>query len=200
MENEGASTAELAIELGAFAESAETAARELIAWSLRCEIAPSTRARIGSAVAEAVTNAVEAGAQTLRVEALLTRTDMRVVVADDGPGFDTTAAQLQRATGATSGIDRMHSLAEAVSLHSSVDEGTQVELNFRVTTTEFEEGSSIDLSDLDFFIPETSKELLATLAEDADAPIILSPALAVVVGRLLMGSRPSDILDGALRS
>ena len=85
-------------------------------------------------------------------------------------------------------------------VHSTAGDGTAVTLQFRVTTTEFEEEDRIDLTDLDFFVPATAKELLATLADDPHAPILLSPALAVVVGRLLMGPRPSSVLEGALRA
>ena len=65
---------------------------------------------------------------------------------------------------------------------------------------ELDESHQIDLSDLDFLAPGTSKELLATLEEEPDAPVILSPALAVVAGRLLVGPDPRRTLQAALWS
>ena len=67
-------------------------------------------------------------------------------------------------------------------------------------TVEFDDEERIDLTDLDFFVPATARELLATLTEEPDAPVILSPALAVVVGRLLMGPDPTRVLEDALRA
>ena len=53
------------------ARAAEAAARDLISWAVRCDITPAARARIGSAVAEIVTNSVEAGATIIEVEATM---------------------------------------------------------------------------------------------------------------------------------
>ncbi|MEL6715371.1 MAG: ATP-binding protein [Planctomycetota bacterium] len=199
-EDSHAEVCELEIEVGAFAESGEATARELIAWCVRCEIVPPTRARIGSAVSEAVENAVDAGAHSIRLRARLTPSTLEIVIEDDGPGFDAVDAITRGATDASTGIGRMHCLAESVSIQSTQGEGSSVTLGFRVTVTEFEEEFRIDLTDLDFFVPATSKELLATLAEDPDAPVVLSPALAVVIGRLLMGPRPSSLATSALRA
>lgn len=193
-------SAELVIDLVPHRDAAESAAREVVAWSLRCDIVPGTRARIGSAVAEAVENAVAAGSSRIEVHALVTRTELTVAISDDGCGFDVVDALTEDGLDCSTGLGRMHSLAEAVTLDSTPGNGAVCTLTFRVTTTEFEEEDRIDLSDLDFFVAATSKELLATLAEDPNAPIVLSPALAVVVGRLLMGPRPTSLLEGALRA
>ena len=67
-----------------------------------------------------------------------------------------------------------------------------------MTTLDLEDDHGVDLSDLDFFAPATSKELLATLNEEPDAPVMLSPALAVVVGRLLTGPDPRRVLRSTL--
>ncbi len=186
----------LAAEHGA----AEAAARDIIGWCARCEIVPSTRARIGTSVAEAIQNGVEHGAHRIDVTAELDQSTLTITVDDDGPGFDTVEALTSDGLDASSGLGRMHSLAESVSIRSAAHTGTSVVLDYRVTTTDFEDESRIDLSELDFFSPETSKELLATLSEDPEAPIVLSPALAVVVGRLLMGPDPSRVLSEALWS
>lgn len=197
---DGAESAELVVDSDAHTDAAEGIARELLAWCLRCDIAPPTRARIGSAVSEAVTNACDHGARSVRLNARVTPRDLEVVVSDDGPGFDAVGALTRSALDARSGIGRMHCLAEAVAIRSEFGVGTSVTLDFRVTTTEFEEEDRIDLTDLDFLMPSTAKELLETLGEDPDAPVVLSPALAVVVGRLLMGPRPAGVLEGALRA
>lgn len=186
----------LAAEHGA----AEAAARDLIGWCTRCEIVPSTRARIGTSVAEAIQNGIDHGAHRIVVTACIERSTLHVDVEDDGPGFDAVRYLSADVLDSTSGIGRMHSLAENVSIRSQEGNGTAVTLDYRVTTADFEDDARIDLSELDFFSPETSKELLATLSEDPDAPVILSPALAVVVGRLLMGPDPSRVLSEALWS
>ncbi len=191
-----AMTIVLAAENGA----AEAAARDVIGWCTRCEIVPSTRARIGTSLAEAIQNGVEHGAHRIEVTAELDRSSLSITIEDDGPGFDTVAALTAGRLDASTGLGRMHSLAENVSIRSTTHVGTTVTLDYRVTTTDFEDEARIDLSELDFFSPETSKELLATLSEDPEAPVILSPALAVVVGRLLMGPDPSRVLSEALWS
>ncbi|MFT5733015.1 MAG: anti-sigma regulatory factor (Ser/Thr protein kinase) [Planctomycetota bacterium] len=186
----------LAAEHGA----AEAAARDLIGWCARCEIVPSTRARIGTAVAETIQNGVEHGAHRIEVNAQINRTTLTITIEDDGPGFDAVRELAADRLDASSGLGRMHSLAENVSIRSQTGRGTTATLDFRVTTADFEDEARIDLSELDFLSPETSKELLATLSEDPNAPVILSPALAVVVGRLLMGPDPSRVLSEALWS
>ena len=186
----------LAAEPGA----AEAAARDLIGWCARCEIVPSTRARIGTSVAEAIQNGIDHGAHRIEVTACLDRSNLTLTVEDDGPGFDAVRYLSADVLDASSGLGRMHSLAENVSVRSQIGGGTAVTLDYRVTTADFEDEARIDLSELDFFSPETSKELLATLSEDPHAPVILSPALAVVVGRLLMGPDPSRVLSEALWS
>lgn len=196
----GQEAAELVVDSDAHHDAAEAMAREVLAWCLRCDIVPPTRARIGSAVSEAVTNACEHGAHSVRINARITPRELVVVVSDDGPGFDAVGALTRDALDAGSGLGRMHCLAEAVAIHSEFGLGTSVTLTFRVTTTEFEEEDRIDLTDLDFLMPSTTKELLETLGDDPDAPVVLSPALAVVVGRLLMGPRPAGVLEGALRA
>ncbi len=186
----------LAAEHGA----AEAAARDLVGWCTRCEVVPSTRARIGTSVAEAIQNGVEHGAHRIEVSATLDRSSLTIVVEDDGPGFDAASELTSDLLDSSTGLGRMHSLAENGSIRSRAGVGSTVTLEYRITTTDFEDDARIDLSELDFFSPDTSKELLATLSEDPDAPVILSPALAVVVGRLLMGPDPSRVLSEALWS
>lgn len=180
--------------------AAEDAARELVAWCTRADVTPPARARIGSAVAEIVQNTIEGGATTVQIEASMGHRQLDVTVSDDGLGFDTVAATTTYADNCSHGLGRARALAEDLTLRSVPGRGTQVSLRFGVTTIELESDDQIDLTDLDYFAPATSKELLTTLAEDPDAPIVLSPALAVVVGRLLLGPDPHRVLQTALRS
>lgn len=180
--------------------AAEAAARDLIGWCARCEVTPPARARVGSAVAEIVQNAVDHGAATVEVVATIDGRKLDVEVVDDGPGFDAVRAQTEAATDASTGLGRAHSLCEEMSLCSEPGSGSRVRLRFGVTALEFDDEDRIDLTDLDYFAPATSKELLATLEEDPDAPVVLSPALAVVVGRLLVGPDPRRTLQSALWS
>lgn len=203
IEAEPAATAdapeELRILVAAGERAAEDAARELVAWCLRSEVVPAARARIGSAVAEIVENACEHGASEVEVTATLAPNELRVDVVDDGPGFDAVAMLTDGVLDATTGLGRVHCLADEVHVTSGPLRGTHVTLCFAVRAVEFDDEERIDLTDLDFFVPATARELLATLGEDPDAPVILSPALAVVVGRLLMGPDPARVLEGALR-
>ncbi len=197
---EGAAPEALHAVLAAERGAAEAAARDVIGWCARCEVTPPARARVGSSIAEIVQNSIEHGATTVEVSASLSARTLRIQIVDDGPGFDVAQALAAHALDSSSGLGRAHSLAEDVRIRSEAGRGTSVELSFRVTTVEFADEARIDLSDLDYFAPATSRELLATLADDPHAPIILSPALAVVVGRLLVGPDSHRILQGALRS
>lgn len=190
----------LHLRLCADAFAGEIAARELLGWCLRCEITPAARARIGTAVAEVVQNASDHGARELELAATMGTRELVVEIVDDGPGFDTVEALTETSLDSTTGLGRAFALAEHIEFHSTPDEGSCARLVFRVATAAFDDEHRIDLSDLDFFVPATSKELLATLQEDPDAPIILSPALAVVLGRILMGPDPERVLEGALRA
>lgn len=193
-------TEQLELDIAPHPAAAERAARELIAWCMRSEVGPATRARIGSAVAEIVDNAGAHGAGTIELRASLSPAELRVHISDSGEGFDPVAALTGDDFSSRTGLGRAHALADGVHVDSSPGAGTTVTLDFRISSVEFEDDTLIDLSDLDFFVPATSAELLATLDEDPDAPIVLSPALAVVVGRLLMGPDGSRVLEGALRS
>ncbi len=193
-------SATLELILAAHPRAAEAAARDLISWAVRCDITPAARARIGSAVAEIVTNSVDAGATTIEVEATLSERQLQVEVRDDGPGFDTAAVLAEASVDASTGLGRAQALCEEMQIASEFGAGTAVQLRFGITVLEFDEPHRIDLSDLDFLASGTSKELLATLQEDPSAPVILSPALAVVAGRLLVGPDPRRTLQAALWS
>jgi len=74
-------------------------------------------------------------------------------------------------------------------------------LVFRASRVAFEEESGVDLSELDFLGPELSRRILQALREGQDQELFhLSPALAVVVGRLLAGPDPRERIEQALWS
>lgn len=191
---------ELRILVDAGTRAAEDAAREMIAWCVRCEVVPATRARIATALAEIVENASLHGAMEIEITAVMTRGELTIDVVDDGPGFDGVEALTSGVLDSSTGIGRVHALTEGVRIERGIGRGTHVQLRFAVKTVEFDDEERIDLTDLDFFVPATARELLATLTEEPDAPVILSPALAVVVGRLLMGPDPTRVLEDALRT
>ncbi|MEM8712293.1 MAG: ATP-binding protein, partial [Planctomycetota bacterium] len=128
-------TMSLAAEHGA----AEAAARDLVGWCARCEVVPSTRARIATAVAEVIQNGIEHGAHQIHVDAAMDRRQLTVTVDDDGPGFDTVHALTAGVLSGSTGLGRIHALAETVSMQSAPDKGTRVILEFSVTTADFED-------------------------------------------------------------
>lgn len=191
---------ELRILVDASSHAAEDAAREMVAWCVRCEVTPATRARIATALAEAVDNAAKHGALEIEINAVMNSGELVIDITDDGPGFDAVEALTAGVLDCTKGLGRLHALADSVRIERGHLQGTYVQLRFSVRNVEFDDEERIDLTDLDFFVPATARELLATLTEEPDAPVILSPALAVVVGRLLMGPDPTRVLEDALRT
>lgn len=193
-------TDQLTVTMEASDFAGEAASRELLGWCLQCEVTPAARARIGTATAEVIQNAADHGAKNIEMVATMSPRELRIDVIDDGPGFDAVEVLTGDGLDSSTGLGRAHSLADEVEIRSTFTDGTRVSMAFRVSTVEFDQDGRIDLSDLDFFVPATSKELLATLSDEPEAPIVLSPALAVVVGRLLMGPDPRRVLEGALRA
>lgn len=192
--------AELSLYLDPDPSAGENAAREVIGWCLRCEITPATRARIGTAIAEIVQNAADHASSAIDIDCEMRFDELRVTVRDSGDGFDAAAFFASPSFDCSTGLGRAHALSDHMKVASEGGHGTEVTMRFRVSAVEFDDESRIDLTDLDFFVPATSKELLSTLSEQPNAPIVLSPALAVVVGRLLMGPGSNRVLESALRS
>ncbi|MEZ6014510.1 MAG: response regulator [Planctomycetota bacterium] len=188
--------------------ASERAARDIGAWCLRSEVTPATRARVASVVAELVDNATRHGYDAsgevcedpIELRADMDARTLLLEVQDHGRGFDAAGLLLERMTCSQSGLARVSSLAEDLTIRSQPDHGTRVRARFTVSTADFDIDGRIDLSELDHLAPDTSRELLATLADDPHAPVILSPALAVVVGRLLAGPDPRRALQRALWS
>ncbi len=186
--------------------SVELAARELVAYALRCGIAPAARARIGSAASELIDNAFRhgygRGRGRIHVEGRLDGGDFSVRVSDEGIGFDALvleASQLHDTL--RHGLARARALSEELQIESRPTRGTRVLLVFRASRVAFEDEGGIDLSELDFVGPELSRRILQTLREgQPPEPFQLSPALAVVVGRLLAGPDPRSSIETALWS
>jgi FixJ family two-component response regulator len=184
----------------------ERAARDLIAYALRCGIGPSARSRIGTAVADIVENAVIHGYADLEgpveLSARIDARSLHVTVRDHGLGFDALSTFLLQSPGASEGgMGRAAALVEQFAVDSSPDEGTEVRLEFCVTRTSFGDQNKIDLSDLDFLAPETARAILAAMQNsEGDHSLHISPAMAVTIGRLLSGPDLRQGLQNALRS
>lgn len=188
--------------------AAERAARDVAAWCLRSEVSPATRARIASTVCELVDNATrhaydvttEISEHPIELNSEMDARALVLEVRDHGRGFDALRTQLDEMVCAKSGLARVAALTEDLTIRSSPESGTRVRARFSVASADFDVDGRIDLTELDHLSPDTARELLTTLAEDPHAPIVLSPALAVVVGRLLAGPDPRRALQRALWS
>jgi hypothetical protein len=65
----------------------------------------------------------------------------------------------------------------------------------------FDEGRALDLCDEDFLMPDVARRVLHALRRPETAHVHeLSPALAVVVGRLLAGPESRSLAERALWS
>jgi CheY-like chemotaxis protein/anti-sigma regulatory factor (Ser/Thr protein kinase) len=186
--------------------SVELAARELAAHALRCGISPAARARIAGAAGEAIDNARRHGYAAargrIRVEAQLEGAEYSVRVSDEGIGFDAAALEAGELHDTLRhGLARARALAEELEIESRPGGGTRVLLLFRASRVAFEDEGGIDLSELDFLGPELSRRILSSLREGkGEHSFHLSPALAVVVGRLLAGPDPRAGIEQALWS
>ncbi len=179
----------------------ERAARDLTVFALRCGIGPAARARVASATSELVDNARRHGYANatgpIHVRAESDGREIRVDVRDEGRGFE--PAILADAT--DDGLARAMSLCEDFEIHSSPGEGTSATLHFTVFRVDFDEDQSIDLTELDFLTPDLSRRVMHALRKpDTKDLFQLSPALAVVVGRLLAGPDRRRSVETALWS
>lgn len=182
----------------------EAALRDLAAFAVRQGIGPACRARACTATGELVQNTVDhafvAGEGSFRISASLEHRDLVVRVCDEGAGFDADRSRLE-ALADGGGLRRAAALAEDIDLRSRPGAGTTCTLRFSAGRVDFEDCDRIDLGDLDYLTPETAREVLATLELAGEASLFqLSPAMAVVIGRLLAGPDPSRLAAQALRS
>lgn len=95
----------------------------------------------------------------------------------------------------------MSSLAEDIQIDSAEGTGTRITLRFSIQSSRFEEEAELDLSENDFFTPVDATRALTTLGEDGGTQSWhISPAMAVSIGRLLVGPDPRRVLRTALWS
>jgi FixJ family two-component response regulator len=187
-------------------ESQQIAPRDLLAFALRQRVGPTCRARMATAVAELIQNSVEHAYPCrmgeIWIDATVDEREMVVRVHDDGIGFDSAkVAGEHLASTRHNGLARAAALAERIELESCVGQGATIILRFGACLVDYDTDDNIDLSELDFFTPDTSEQLLRTLEVDGVESIFqVSPAQAVVIGRLLCGPDPSRIAAQALRS
>jgi ActR/RegA family two-component response regulator len=193
--------------------SVELCARELCAFALVRGVPPSVRARIACAAEEIVQNAVRharlEAASTIRVHAKTKGLEFQLEIADDGAGFDPERARgsrsARRATGAKSsarsraqgpartGLERARALSEHLDLRTAPGSGTLVALRFSTSGASLC-ASGKDLSEIDFLAPDEIELLIGELLEGRTPEIeALSPAVAVVIGRLLAGAGNSPV-------
>lgn len=187
-------------------EAIEDSARDLAAHAMRCGISPATRARIATACAEVVENVVRhaygPGGGDFRISAFVEGRDFLVVVRDEGMGFDPGAAGIDAMRHSRDGgLARCAALAEDLSVASRLGGGTEVLFRFAAYRVHFDEERHVDLSELDFLSPRTTRRVIETLELAGNEDLFhLSPALAVTVGRLLAGPGERRAVRTALRS
>jgi len=178
-------------------DGAEEAVRHLLALALRCGMRPSVRARIGSATCEILDNArrhAGPGSRgTIEVRARSGGGSFSVTVRDEGRGLDPALLHSLEAGGELPpGLARARALSEELHARSAPGQGTEITLAFASAGACFEEELGLDLSELDHLTPLIARRLLARVSDPSGAHAVrLSPALAVVVGRLLADAGPS---------
>lgn len=173
-------------------QGARQATADVAAFALRCHVGAACRARLGSAVAELADNAWRHGrAAHIDCSASFDGKDLVVVVADDGAGFDARLLQSEALDDtAANGLARALALAEDMVVATAPGRGTRATLRFTPWSGELVDESVVDLSDSDWTTPETARRVLDAVAVDEQGVAVhLTPALAVVVGRLLAHGR-----------
>lgn len=168
--------------------------RDLLAFALRIGFGPAARARIGSATSEILDNsrrhAYERRAGPIRVRASLEARELIVTIRDQGRGFDSDDPTLFECP-ARNGLARALALSEALSVESAPVVGTRVALRFAAWRADFDGAVGIDVSDLDYLDPAAARRVLHAVLNPNSLELSgVSPALAVVVGRLLAGPDP----------
>lgn len=178
-------------------ESADRCAREIAAYCVRHGVPASARARIAGAACEIVDNALRHArlgeGACIRVRGRLQKSWLHLEIEDSGAGFDPGSPGAHLPLGpALSGLARAKALSDGFALGSSPGVGTRVDLRFCVSSIAFSEVG--DLSEADFLPPRLAHEVLLALLEGETPEVTgVSPAIAVVLGRLLAGPDPSDL-------
>jgi CheY-like chemotaxis protein len=178
----------------ASAACVEEIARAVAAHSLACGVGPACRARIASACCEIVDNSrrhgYAHGRGKIRVAVDIDAGQVILRIQDDGFGFDPRIVEqrcLQNPL--KNGLARAMALSEDMVIVTAPGKGTEVTLRFTANRAELGDEGTIDLTERDWFTPDVARRVLHALKKyDTSDLFQLSPALAVVVGRLLAGS------------
>jgi len=218
--------AELQRTFEAEADAIDAALSELCAFLVRQRIAPAARARALTATAELLENCArhaypptsaepffqaadnglgegtvaEGSAPAslrhrIQLRAVVRPREFEIEVRDAGCGFELRSALTD------GGLARAAVLAEDLQVASSPGAGTRAALRFSALRVDFDDGSDVDLSDLDWLSPTLAQRVLASLADGKAGPFYsFSPALAVTVGRLLAGATERQRIERALWS
>jgi FixJ family two-component response regulator len=189
----------------ASATCAQEIARDVVAHALASGVGPACRARIGSACAEIADNAARHGYGHGRgpvlVAAELEGREFIVRIRDEGFGFDPRLAEdgcLESPL--HHGLARAVALSEDMVVTTGRGKGTEVTLRFDASRVALGDEGSVDLTELDWFTPELSRRVLRALKKyDTTDMFELSPATAVVVGRLLAGTNGRGALETSPR-
>jgi hypothetical protein len=163
---------------------------------------------MGTALAEMLDNACSHAYPEDRgsvcVEARRSEGEVLVTVSDEGVGVDPVELASKAILAAHDevpfgGLARAAALAEELRLHKNTPRGTRVELRFQTYPAAFEGDALVDLSEFDYLTPVLARRILRAASGQADEDLVnLPPALAVTVGRLLLGVRRSDAVNAAL--
>jgi anti-sigma regulatory factor (Ser/Thr protein kinase) len=179
--------------LAAAPEAVERGARELLSLAAALGLRPTLRARLLGAACELIENAVRHAGASRGEELLLSLErgagEVWLRVRDQGAGFEPPAS-----LPGTGGLARAARLCEAMRIESELGRGTSVELRFDAPGPEPALGPAPDWSDHDYLAPAEVRWLLCELRRGRPGMASgLSPALAVVVGRLL-GAAPAELV------
>jgi len=182
--------------------SVEQAQLDLAAFATGRGIGPSCRARACTALGEVVENVVRHAypcrSGELEVDAEIEGRDLLVMVSDAGVGVDGVELGTEHLC-ADGGLSRAAALTEGLEVRTE-DGRTRVRMRFGAYRVAYAQAST-DLSEHDYLSPQTTRDLLALLREGGSAEALqLSPALAVVAGRLLADPDPRRAVAHALRS
>jgi len=167
-------------------------ALDLSAFALAHGLCPSARARIAGAAGEILENAIlHAGLRaggSVRVRAEIEGERLCLRIRDTGAGFDPErACRTVRRGPATTGLARAAALSESFRLQTAIGAGTEVELRFSLARSALSVACR-DLSESEYLEPGEARTLLADLLRGSTPEVEgISPAVAVVLGRLLAG-------------